>query len=220
MGGTDSSLKKHLSNEEIDQISQLNPTLIPLFNQYKNAKGNVVLKDLEAILGGIIEPKFTNKLYELCSSGRNKFNLTDFKYLYSIFLTNNYEAKLNFITDIIFTGQTSITLDKYKKRLEDYFQSHKELNSRLFNNEFISQMTTTNKIYSDNFIKNLDHSHKNYIESFKFVERFELDTHKLVLNKALCECDMKFIRGESYTFNAIVTFNLYRNMIKSRTSLD
>jgi hypothetical protein len=204
MGGTESSHKKYLTSDEIDQISSINPTLIPLFNQYKNAKGNVVLKDLEVILGGIIDQKVITKLYDLCCSGKNKFTLNDFKYLYSIFLTPNNEAKLNFITDMVFIGQSSIALDKYKKRLQDYFQCYRELYSRLINNEFIAQMTTTNKIYRDNFIKNLDST--GFIESFKFIERPSGDSNKLLLNNnaLVCECDMRLIRGESFSFNAIV----------------
>ena len=207
MGITES--KKHLTIDEIDSIVETNTSLINLFNQYKNAKGFLSVKDLESILSTYISVKIINKIYKLCATYKNRFNINDFKYLYCLFMTSNYEVKINFIADLIFMKKVNITTEKYKKRLDLYFNNH-DLLDKLSNQEFISHMTNSNKIFKDNFLKNLDTYYKSYIDAFRFLDYKIEDKgiEKLILtaNITVCECEnKKLLRPmESFSISSIV----------------
>lgn len=198
MGGSYSSRKKHLTHEEIEKLSNKNETLQALFNQFKNANGFICLQDLENIFDKKVNVKILKKLFKIVESEKNKFSYLDLKYLYSLFITENYEAKLNFFADLIFIKKSSITLENYRKKLNLLFSDFNTLYRKLIDNYFINNMTNNNKILRDNFIKNLDSQLKTFFTEFSFLKNIEdssnhsvIDTNKLILNtgnSAVCEC--------------------------------
>jgi hypothetical protein len=203
MGLSTSKKKIHLTHQEILNFSSKNSSLQFLYNKNKNASGALLLKDLDNIFENKLDPKIVKKLFKICSTEKNKFNFEDFKYLYSLFKTDNYDAKINFITDLIFVNKNSITLEKYRKKVNFMFGEYQTLNEKLLSNEFLNNMTSNNKITKENFLKNLDTIHKEYFNKFKFLKQInedevtdredddnQIEDEKLILssNNLLCEC--------------------------------
>jgi hypothetical protein len=198
MGGFESTnKKKYLSQDEVEQISKNNQTLQIVFNQHKNANGVIQIRDLSMIFENKIRPKIVRKLYRICSSEKNKFCLDDLKYLYSLLHTRNSTSKINFIADLIFYDKNSLHLNKYKKKIDTYFNDCKPLYSTLLNEEFLhSNQKGGNKIFKDNFLKIVSSQRKTFFEQFNFTS--ELDNKfgnedisgKLILkvNDPSCNC--------------------------------
>lgn len=236
MGAFESTRRKlHLSQDEIELMTNQNTTLQIYFNQYKNANGTIVLKDLENIFEKKIGIKQIKKIFKIAAAEKGKFNFLDLKYLYALFTTNNYDAKLNFITDLVFVNKNNITVEGYKKSINMIFSDFNPIYSKLSNPSFINNMTSNNKILRDNFFKNLDSQFKTYFTNFMFLKNEEESnndvTHnnndnKLILtsNQFTCECinnrsKVKLIT-ESIQLNTMVYYiSKYRNMREWRMNL-
>lgn len=196
MGGSESTKRKvYLTAEDIEKISTVNSTLQIVYNQHKNSNGFINIKDLETIFDNKVDFKIVKKLYKIFSMEKNKFSFEDLKYLYAMFFTDNYEAKLNFFADLIFVKNSTLTLDKYKTKIKLIFYEHTTAYNKLSSPNFISNMTNNDKISKDNFIKNLDRD-KGLITNFQFFADFDNinnlkgENNKLILssNSTNCEC--------------------------------
>jgi hypothetical protein len=200
MGINNSRPKKHLSPSEIASITSNNPSLQAFYNQYKNANGNLLEKDLLNLLQ--VHPKIVKYLYRLCCAEKNKFNYEDFKYLYSLFYTKNYEAKINFVVDIIFLNNSQLTLDKYRRKLKIIFGDCAAIYEKVSSADFISNMSNNEKILKGNFYKNLENSYKSFVQNFSFLEleeKSEIKEEKLFLS--VCDCITKRSLKQSDTLN-------------------
>jgi len=243
MGGKESKQNKRiLPLEEIEKISKINPSIEQIFNKYKNAKGVINYKDLEAIFNWKLNFKIVKKLFKICQIEKEKFDLKDFKYLYSLFLTKNYEAKLSFITDLIFVRKSFTTPEKYKNKVHFLFANSQELSEKLLNPEFIRNITDKeNKIFKENFSSILDKQFKNFIKEFSFLiyeeefpkpnegnsENQEIAT-KLVLstNFINCECevgngvktpnDKNEVVNKNFDMGVYIIFNKFFLIIEDR----
>jgi hypothetical protein len=192
MGINNSRPKKHLSPSEITAITSNNPSLQTFYNQYKNANGNLQEKDLLNLFQNSLHPKIIKYLYCLCCHQKNKFNFEDFKYLYSLFYTTDYEAKINFIVDIIFLNNSQLTHERYRRKLKIIFGDCQAIYYKLSSDDFISNMSNQSKIFKGNFYKNIENSHKSFIHNFFFLEqeeKSEMKEEKLLLS--ICDCITK-----------------------------
>jgi hypothetical protein len=210
MGNKNTYVKKvHLSQDEINTISNSNSTLQSYFNMHKDASGFISRKSFENIFDKKVNSKISKNLYKIISNEKDKFNFPDFKYLYSLLYTKNYEAKLNFFADLIFLNKNIITRDNYIKKLKLYFNDFPSIHEKLYSENFITNMTNSNKIMRDNFIKNLDSQHKTLISTFSFIlpkeEPGKPEVHedgcKLILssNNTACECIKNGISNKKNT---------------------
>lgn len=203
MGLSTSKKKTLLTHQEIFNLCSQNNFLQYIFNKNKNANGSLLIKDLNNIFENKLDSKIVKKLFKICSSSKNKFNYEDFKYLYCLFKTSNYEAKINFIADLVFINKKILSFEKYNMKVNFIFGQCKILSEKLLSDDFINNMMSNNKITKENFIKNLDTIPKDFFNKFKFLMPINEDEitnrddchnknmeEKLILssNNLLCDC--------------------------------
>ena len=138
--GASSSFKKqnYLTNEEIEGCLQSAASLQNLFNKYKNSDGFITIYELDRITNKLLDIKILKKLIQITSSKANKISFDDFKYIYALFHTDKFDAKLNFLCDFIFIKNSKIAKTSYIKKIGKYFNKSKVL-ADIFLNEKLMQ---------------------------------------------------------------------------------
>ena len=198
--GASSSFKKqnYLTNEEIEGCLQSAASLQNLFNKYKNSDGFITIYELDRITNKLLDIKILKKLIQITSSKANKISFDDFKYIYALFHTDKFDAKLNFLCDFIFIKNSKIAKTSYIKKIGKYFNKSKLL-ADIFLNEKLMQSYPSDsskieraKVVS--FIKDNFHEH---INKFTFLTRdteynYMDDSHGNVMilndNRTQCCC--------------------------------
>ena len=95
----------------------------------KNSDGLYTTNELNLITYGLINSKTRKKIIQICGSKKDKLNLEDLCYFYSLLNTASYEAKLNFLLDFIFIKKEKLPKEKYIHKFQKYFNGSPTLKS-------------------------------------------------------------------------------------------
>ena len=140
MGSSESFRKnKYLTKEEIDHIITSNVHLLPILKKMKNSDGLYTTNELNLLTYGLINPKIRKKIIQICGSKKDKLNLEDLCYFYSLLNTASYEAKLNFLLDFIFIKKDKLPKEKYIHKVQKYFIGSPELQSIFLDDQILEK---------------------------------------------------------------------------------
>lgn len=173
MGGVSSNTKKSsfLKQEEVDLVAANNKTLESLYNKYKDTNGNITEKELEKILEKKIDTKIIKKLFKIFVSPYNdKFTYENFKIFFAIYRTHKPEAKINFISETLFSQKSHITQEKYIKRVNFFYSKAKDLLDILMNKEFMNSLLSNNSVLKENFVRNSIKKNRSFFTNFSFLK--------------------------------------------------
>ena len=170
--GASSSFKKqnYLSTEEVDKTLKANSTLQNLFNKYKNSDGFITIYELDRITNKLLDIKILKKLIQITASKANKISYDDFKYMYALFYTDKFEAKLNFLCDFIFIKNQKVPKISYVKKVNKYFNKSAILNEIFFHDSLINNnQSDSTKIEKSKVISFIKEKYQSQIENFTFL---------------------------------------------------
>ena len=201
--GTSSSDNKryYLKKKEIDNICINNP-LFTFSKKYKNGDGNITIKEFKKLTNGLINSSILKRIMLICETKKDKFSVDNLKYFYALLYTNNPEAKLNFLLDLIFMKNNKLTHENYVQNVNKYFENCKTLINLFLKTEFNSK-----QIIERDFInQQIKLNYISIINNFSFIEsnndykensliNNETEGSILVLNSNNKECNCMNIKN-------------------------
>ena len=178
-----------MNKEEIDKYVSNNNYINQSFSRYKNSNGFVDLDGLYSITNGLINEKILKKIIKICGSKKDQLLLEDLYYFYAIINTTDFTAKTNFLLDFIFYKENNLEINKYKHKIEKYFNGSLLLNeiflnpSLILNNSKIDRETVFNYIQK-NYCEPLT-NYNLYINST--TNNILTNNGKIVINQSIDE---------------------------------
>ena len=203
--GTSSSNNKryYLKKNEIENICRNNP----LFNsskKYKNSNVNITINHFKKLTNGLISNSILKRIMLICETKHGKFNTENLKYFYALLFTNNPEAKLNFLLDLLFLKKNILIHETYVINVNKYFKNCKTLINLFLKEEFnskqkierdyINKQIKTNYITIINNFSFLDYSNNDLKEN-TIINNNESEGSILVLNSNIKECNCNNIKN-------------------------
>ena len=144
--------RKYLSKEEILSTKGID-NINEIFNSYKNSKGIITINEFKKLTRGLLNDSICKKIMIICGSKEDKITNHDLMYFFALLNTNSFDAKLNFILDFIFTKKNTLNIDKYKKKVNKYYNNSAILRSILLNKNLLNTKEQLHKKEVFNFIK-------------------------------------------------------------------
>ena len=144
--------RKYLSKEEILSTKGID-NINEIFNSYKNSKGIITINEFKKLTRGLLNDSICKKIMLICGSTEDKITNHDLMYFFALLNTNSFDAKLNFILDFIFTKKNTLNIDKYKKKVNKYYNNSAILRSILLNKNLLNTKEQLHKKEVFNFIK-------------------------------------------------------------------
>ena len=165
--GTSSSNNKryYLKKNEIENICRNNP----LFNsskKYKNSNVNISINHFKKLTNGLISNSILKRIMLICETKKDKFSVENLKYFYALLFTNNPEAKLNFLLDLLFLKKNILIHETYVINVNKYFKNCKTLINLFLKEEFNSKQ----KIERDYINKQIKTNYITIINNFSFLD--------------------------------------------------
>ena len=153
MGSSQVTGVKRIKQDEIDKYASKNVFINQSFTRFKNSNGFVDLGGLYSITNGLVNEKILKKIIKICGSKKNQLLFDDFCYFYAIINTTDFTAKTNFLLDFIFLKEDKLPINKYKHKVEKYFNGSILLNEILLNPSLISNNQKIDRETVFNYIK-------------------------------------------------------------------
>ena len=193
--------RKYLSKEEILSIKGIE-NVNAIFNINKNAKGIITITEFKTLTRGLLNDTVCKKIMKICGSTENKMTNYDLMYFFALLHTNSLDAKLNLILDFIFTKKNILDINKYKKKVNKYYNNSTVLKNILLNQDLLYSKEQIEKKETFNYIKtNFDKE----INNFKFYTNIynikNKDNSELKFCKCLQEKDEEKLTDNIYLPN-------------------
>ena len=225
--------RKYLSKEEILSTKGID-NINEIFNSYKNSKGIITINEFKKLTKGLLNNSICKKIMLICGSTEDKITNHDLMYFFALLHTNSFDAKLNFILDFIFSKKNTLNVDKYKKKVNKYYNNSTVLLNILLNKNLLNTKEQIQKKDVFNFIKlNFSNEINNYElytneynleekDEFKFCQCMkEKNSEKVLKNiyfeniafpkQKNLEIEFRLIEKEN---DNIFTIDLFESMLK------
>ena len=211
MGTSSSSNKRYyLKKKEIDNICIKNP-LFTSSKKYKNGDGIITIKDFKKLTNGLISNSMIKRIMLICETKQGKFIVDNLKYFYALLYTNNPEAKLNFLLDLIFMRNNRLTHEKYVKNVNKYFQNCKTLINLFLKEEFNSKQ----KIEREYIYQQIKTNYIIIINNFNFIESKNDFKENSIINNDESEGSILILNSNKKECNCINIKNINQRRISN-----